>query len=803
MRLWPYASGRDGLAWLLALTPLLLLLSGFHLALNLGRPFGGYLTARSLEGPRYFVDSITPTWWPGLAEGKIPREAELLALDGVPLDGAVNQSVLFQTAWDSGRRPVTVFARSSERPLTLNVPVVAFSLWHFLDLKLPYAIIAAALWLLAHSLYQASPADRLNRQTAFTLAVAALFLGLVRSSLFLDETVLTRLLDFLWVGVAWPLFGAALFHFTALYPGPGRLHARWSVLLIYGHAAALSAVWGAIRLANALDDRADWIGRLDHLCYTWCVWVWTAALLSFALRLAWNWLRPGNDRRVRRQVSVVLAGLIFSAVPISLWIGAAFGPGSSSLYLGYFDLRYFVLGTPLALAYVMLRYRAFRTFSRGFIAAYLITGSALIASAAAWVWRMVYPAPETAPPPFAPVFVAALLTGGLLSVRPAVAEWLARTLNLEFAGYDQARHFGDQLIGETRLDTLPQKMTEAVTTGLQLEQAAVWQWAEGELTLTGRAGAWPTALPGVVPLAVAELPARPLRLPEESAHLPPRLTTLGEAGAVIAYPLRVLTEPVGLLALGRRCDEDIYTDADLRVIELVAREAALLLLTARQLAQLRQMAAALQHSQEEERRRLAQELHDTVQQSLNGLTYLLAGVRRQSTDPERVQALAHEGEAEAREALHSLHQIRHDLDLSQLAESFTQPLGVLAAQFERRRGLRVQYQAHSEVDAALSLPARLALYRVVREALENAAKHAQAGAAEVAVWCENGRVRFEVRDDGRGSTAEARAQAARRGQLGLTGMRSRVESLGGQFELWSAPGAGTRVRGWVPSISPE
>lgn len=784
---------RDPLAWWLVGGLVLVALSTARLAADLGRPFGGYVAARSLREPAWFVDTITPTWWPALAEAGLPRQARFLDLAGTAY--GFDHSAVFARAADSGADRVSLTGRVGPEQLTWQIPVVRFAFWHLVDLKLPYLILSLGFWLLARSVYIARPADPLNRQTAFTFVTAAVFFGLVRSSLFQDEGALNRLLDFVWIGVSWPLLGAALFQFALNFPYPLQ---RWRgplAQLSRVSFAVIALAFGVERLAFGVAGWAPWVGQVDERAYFGAVLMLGAGLLVFLIRLIWDSCAPRTPHRARAQARLVALGLAGPVVAFGVWLQGAFGPGAGGLFWGDLDVRALVLTLPLALAFVILRYRAFRSVSGGYLAAFVLTTSGLAAGVANAVW-VTGVAAERFPQPFLLMFLAVAAASWLWSRQSLIANWLARRLNWDFATYAAASRFGPQWVAQTPSPALAQQIAETLVTGLEVEGAAVWQWREDGFQLTGQAGAWPAALPAR--LSPAALPHEVTRLP---AHTLAEFDQL--PAAALAVPLAGPQTPLAVLALGQRREEEVFTERELDVIRLVAQQVALLLLTGQQLAELRRMSTALHQVQELERRRLAQELHDTVQQSLNGLTYLFTNLRRQiPADPDAAAALSHEGEAEAREALDALLQIRFNLDLHELAHGVTGPLQELSTRLTRRRGVATRLDLGPGVDEALNLAGRTALFRVIQQALENAAQHAQAQTVWVTARCEAGRVWFEVRDDGLGSEASTRAHAQAEGHMGLHSMRARVESVGGQFGFDSQPGLGTTVSGWIPQSTP-
>ena len=113
---------------------------------------------------------------------------------------------------------------------------------------------------------------------------------------------------------------------------------------------------------------------------------------------------------------------------------------------------------------------------------------------------------------------------------------------------------------------------------------------------------------------------------------------------------------------------------------------------------------------------------------------------------------------------------------------------------ERRTNTRVKEQTEA-LPAQMSLPAKIALYRVIQEALTNAYRHAQGIGQRVHVTAQNNLLTIEIADAGPGITASASDDTE---HLGIIGMRDRVESLGGTFQIASASGHGTLVLAQLP-----
>jgi two-component system, NarL family, sensor histidine kinase UhpB len=229
--------------------------------------------------------------------------------------------------------------------------------------------------------------------------------------------------------------------------------------------------------------------------------------------------------------------------------------------------------------------------------------------------------------------------------------------------------------------------------------------------------------------------------------------------------------------------------------EEVARiELAFLRMMRRLEAERRRAGSAALHAQEEERARVARDLHDEVNQSLTGLLLRLEAAR-EAAPPELEGELA-ETKALANQAMGELLSLARQLRPTALDD-----LG-LAAAIEGQVGrLGGEIETGLEVEgdfSDLGGDAQLVVYRVAQEALSNAARHSGAGRVEVRLRrTEGGGVLLEVGDDGRGFAFDE----SERG-LGIGGMRERALLIGAELTIESRPAKGTTVRLDVPGESP-
>ena len=197
---------------------------------------------------------------------------------------------------------------------------------------------------------------------------------------------------------------------------------------------------------------------------------------------------------------------------------------------------------------------------------------------------------------------------------------------------------------------------------------------------------------------------------------------------------------------------------------------------------------------EQERIRLAADLHDGPVQELTALRYGLTRARNriQRGQAEQAEGLLAELEDELASGITGLRRLMAELRPAVLDEQ-----GLEVALHNQVR----TFEATSGVACAIStgLKSRLApdletvLYRVTQETLNNVGKHAGASRVTVSLEAENGSVRLRINDDGAGFDPAVAAKLLSEGHFGLAGMRERVEMVGGHLSIDSAPGSGTTV----------
>jgi signal transduction histidine kinase len=338
-------------------------------------------------------------------------------------------------------------------------------------------------------------------------------------------------------------------------------------------------------------------------------------------------------------------------------------------------------------------------------------------------------------------------------------------------------------LGETLTSTLEQihAMVRPDVTALLLWDASLGRWTVG--------AAEGARLAPV--LSDADLP-EPVR---RVAHLGP-----GRAGAVLVdltvdgpglaspsrraiyAPLVTRSILVGVLAVETR-EKNGLSDRDVALLTGVAEQAALAIDNAQWFGRLRTLGA------EEERSRIARDLHDRVAQSLAYLAFELdriATTARTRTVTSELESLRHDVRQVVTEVRDTLYDLRTNVTESQdLVDTLT---GFLA-RVESRSGLNVRFEHH--VSQRLPLPIEREFWRIAQEAVTNVEHHAKARQLVVVWEAHEQRARLLVIDDGRGFPVGA---TGRMDSYGLLGMRERADAIGATLKIDSNVDSGTTVQ---------
>lgn len=211
---------------------------------------------------------------------------------------------------------------------------------------------------------------------------------------------------------------------------------------------------------------------------------------------------------------------------------------------------------------------------------------------------------------------------------------------------------------------------------------------------------------------------------------------------------------------------------------------------------LQELTEFLQTVREEERKRIAREIHDELGQALTALRIDLAWLRNKcpGDDPRISDKLGSAFQTTVR-TLDTVRRISEDLRPGML-----DTLGLAAAvqhyteKFAERTGIPCALSMNRD-EFEVSDKLATAVFRIVQEALTNVARHALAHHVSIRIWERDQAIELAIQDDGCGMDVDA---SGTQKTFGLLGMRERAKILGGRFNLESTPGKGTRIDAWLP-----
>jgi len=275
-------------------------------------------------------------------------------------------------------------------------------------------------------------------------------------------------------------------------------------------------------------------------------------------------------------------------------------------------------------------------------------------------------------------------------------------------------------------------------------------------------------------------------------------------------PLTVRGETIGVFSFFTRQEYD-FTDKEIDFAETLAAQAGLAVFNSRlsqenrRLSndllsgenQIRKLVTGLLTAQDEEAKRIARVLHDESGQLLTAVYISLDQTAKRLPPEKKVQL------AKAKELLDQvedrLRSLSHELYPTLLEElGLVASLEYLAGQMSKRSGIRITVE--SQLNAGLSSPSELTLYRVIQEGLNNTVRHARATNAHIRLLEDQQSIYCSIRDDGIGFDVEAVSRRAGTdgARLGLDGMRERVAAIDGTLQILSAPGLGTDLHIGIP-----
>jgi signal transduction histidine kinase len=278
--------------------------------------------------------------------------------------------------------------------------------------------------------------------------------------------------------------------------------------------------------------------------------------------------------------------------------------------------------------------------------------------------------------------------------------------------------------------------------------------------------------------------------------------------AYLGVPLISGKKVMGLLGLGNKAGG--YTGTDRETVEILAPAVVEALMhhraekdLKRSEGKLRYLADQLLTAQENERKRLAAELHDELGHALLALKLALGSVAKELLPTqEGLKQEIQEQLEYINEVLVEVRRLYHDLSPGNVEDlGLTKALRTLVEDYADLLE-DIDWKVDlADLDGFFSLPVQTIIYRLVQEALTNIGKHADPEQVRVSAAPTDARVNFVIEDNGVGfDMSDVLHQAE---GLGLVAMEERLNMVGGTFEIWSQPDQGTRIFFSIPTRRPE
>jgi len=778
--------------------------------LEIGQPFGGFLPAWR-PPDKWMIDNGTPPWWEGLAQGGLTYQDRLLTLDGAPFDA--NYTEIFAQASRDQKSTLPMTVQRGNTTVTVQIPVVRYRFAHLLEVKFAEWLSGFAVLLIGFLIYRVRPNEPLNRAAALACGVFSINQWMWHFSLLGAQISWLWLLDIVWL-LATPFLGPALLSFALRFlrqDAPLPRGQVWFITISYLIAGILAISHTLVRSFVLPIDYAL-LQTLRDVLYRLVILDIFGGAIAFLLILLMGLSLQLRDEdyerttRMRQQRAMLAIGFLIALPALARHLYVLMADAGSFYIANGLDLRYLYLGIPLTMSLAIVRYQTFKSEIPLLLSIAAVIAAAILASVGDWLFRLYWLPGGQAflLPPFLVFFL-------LLFAAFSGFQWLShrsmpRIFRWQSASYSAVKRFGSRLTGQTDLARLPQQIVQTLLDELQLEQAALWLNSNWNAPPNNGASLGPYWLAAIAPSsqklqwptdAFAQLPsAEQLRL-NQPFRLEPSVNGY-EAAAWLNTTSSQQGQPIGLLMLGKRRDEEIFHEQDFEIIELIAQQASLFLATAQQLHELRQVPQRVAEAQESERFRIAQELHDTVQQFLGRLPFQLEVSRDLlQSDLNTVDTRLRQTVEEVQQAARTVREIRADLAPAQLQLGFVQAVRELAARFAARTDIQVETEIAADLDTLLPITQRHAVYRVIQQALDNIEAHAHAQHVRLIANNNEGHIQFVIEDDGRGfdPTTIAERPSDGHSHFGLRSMQARLTTLGGTLTIQSTPGQGTRIEG--------
>jgi signal transduction histidine kinase len=569
-----------------------------------------------------------------------------------------------------------------------------------------------------------------------------------------------------------------------LFPTGRTLSPRWRPLpaitaAAFALAIIVSILWpGPIQVGNGAGipvrnpTGVPALRTSLHIVFPIVAIAAVALSILAAVSLVLRFRRAGGEERQQIRWFAYIAGLSVVLFLLSLLSSIGQHANQTRFLTNVFVYGFLAclsIGIPVAAGVAILKYRLWDldvVVKKTIVAAVLV----VLITAVALIMLALVGGLIVAPLSSSP---AATLVAGLAV---GLAFWPLRRL---------ARRIADRLVYGRRaspyevLSEFSERMAETYSTQDVLARMAnLLQGATGAKTSTVWLRVGTEFRPAAVWPAEGEAP------PASAARgdgLPPLPGDL-------AAEVRDQGELLGALAVSMPANDPLDPARE-RIVRDLAGQAGLVLRNVRLIEELRASRQRLVKAQDEERRKLERDIHDGAQQQLVAMAVKLRLADSMvDRDPTKARELIGQLQGETDEALRDLRDLARGIYPPLLADK-----GLSAAVEAQARKSPVPVDVTTEGIGRFPQDVEAAVYFCVLEGLQNAIKHAGPTTARIRLESTNGRLMFEIADDGKGFD---RSQTA--AGTGLQGMIDRLDAIGGSLDVRSSPGEGTTLTGRVP-----
>jgi signal transduction histidine kinase len=640
--------------------------------------------------------------------------------------------------------------------------------WTFANvLNITVNAVAVVIGIVLASRRPANPIGWLFLTAGGILSVSGFALAYALHAVVVDPGSLPFGLAFAWVGNGFGLSAVFVLPFLfLLFPTGHLLSPRWRPAAWVAAAAAVVVTGTVLAFATV-----NWRDPFDLQSSNNGSWVPFVLLVPFPLLLALGsslaavvvrYRRSVGDERLQLKWFVTGSVLVFVTFVGTFFSGNG---GESQVWSVLQSLAFVSLFTAIGIA--VLKYRLYdidivisRTVVYGALAVFItVVYLGLVVGVGTLVGNRRSP--------LLSAIAAAVIAVAFQPVRSRAGRLANRLVYGKRATpYEVLSDFADRMAGSYSLDEVLPRTARMLAEGTGAVRATVWLRVGDALRAEG---SWPA--------------------PPEVAVMPLPVGTAEESTVARMVPVRYQDELLGALSV-QKGPGDPVTSTDDKLLVDVASQAGLVLRNVRLIEELRASRHRLVTAQDEERRKLERNIHDGAQQQLVALAVKLNLAQMTAArDPAAIDPLLEQLKDDTRDALENLRDLARGIYPPLLADQ-----GLTAALTAQAGKSAVPVRVDSNGIGRFSRDAEAAVYFCTLEALQNVAKYAQATRVDVRLHADDGRLVFEVQDDGVGFDTSATGYGT-----GLQGMADRLAALGGDLRVTSDVGEGTCIEGWVPA----